>query len=208
MFYDKFKQLCEQKDVSCTKAAVEMGLSNATPTKWKKTGATPAGATLSKVASYFGVPISTLIDSENLISDSIDIALSSMNYGQKEKPTGTADGQIPFAERRDALAETEGLILLESGSNRTGKSIDEAQLVGLYNSLNEQGKKKLLEYAADLIASGLYANSKTGSISEKYAAFQTTNIRDQIDVAAAGGIDIPLETAESGSTANEPEDLP
>lgn len=57
MFYDKFKYLCEKKGVSCNKAALEMGLSNATPTKWKKTGATPDSKTLEKVSSYFGVPI-------------------------------------------------------------------------------------------------------------------------------------------------------
>lgn len=125
MFYDKFKQLCEQKDVSCTKAAVEMGLSNATPTKWKKTGATPAGATLSKVASYFGVPISTLIDSENLISDAVDIAFSSMNYGQKEKPTGTTDGQFPFAERREVLAGEGIRILLDADAKLTEEQLDD-----------------------------------------------------------------------------------
>lgn len=36
MFYDRFKLLCQRKNISCTKAATEMGLSNSTPTKWKK----------------------------------------------------------------------------------------------------------------------------------------------------------------------------
>lgn len=61
MFYDKFKSLCDQKGVSCNKAALEMGLSNATPSKWKKTGATPDGATLAKVSAYFGIPIEQLL---------------------------------------------------------------------------------------------------------------------------------------------------
>ena len=43
MFYDKFKQLCEYRGSSCNKAASEIGLSNATPTKRKKTGAMPDG---------------------------------------------------------------------------------------------------------------------------------------------------------------------
>lgn len=60
MFYDKFKYLCDQKGVSCNKAALEMGLSNATPTKWKKTGATPDSKTLEKVSAYFGVSINEL----------------------------------------------------------------------------------------------------------------------------------------------------
>lgn len=61
MFYTKFQELCAQKGVSVSRAAMEMGLSNSTPTKWKKTGATPDGATLAKVSNYFGVPISYLI---------------------------------------------------------------------------------------------------------------------------------------------------
>ena len=54
-FYDKYTSLCEFKGVSPTKAALDIGLSKATPTKWKKTGATPNGETLSKIADYFQV---------------------------------------------------------------------------------------------------------------------------------------------------------
>ena len=64
MFYDRFKQLCEQKGVSCNKAALEIGLSNATPTKWKKTGATPIGETLDRIAAYFGVTTDYLLGKE------------------------------------------------------------------------------------------------------------------------------------------------
>lgn len=61
MFYDRFKQLCDQKGVSCNRAALEIGLSNATPTKWKKTKATPSGETLDKIAAYFGVSTDYLL---------------------------------------------------------------------------------------------------------------------------------------------------
>ena len=64
MFYDRFKELCERKGVSCNKAAIEIGLSNATPTKWKKTGATPVGETLDKIAAYFGVTTDYLLGKE------------------------------------------------------------------------------------------------------------------------------------------------
>lgn len=65
MFYDRFKQLCDQKGVSCNKAALEIGLSNATPTKWKKTGATPVGETLDKIAAYFNVSTDYLLGKED-----------------------------------------------------------------------------------------------------------------------------------------------
>lgn len=61
MFYDKFKALCDDAGISCNKAALAMGLSNATPTKWKKTGATPDGSTVAKLTIYFGVPTDFLL---------------------------------------------------------------------------------------------------------------------------------------------------
>lgn len=64
MFYDRFRQLCERKGISCNKAALEIGLSNATPTKWKKTGATPVGETLDKIAAYFDVSTDYLLGKE------------------------------------------------------------------------------------------------------------------------------------------------
>ncbi len=64
MFYDRFKQLCDAKGISCNKAALDIGLSNATPTKWKKTGATPGGETLDKIAAYFNVSTDSLLGKE------------------------------------------------------------------------------------------------------------------------------------------------
>ncbi len=64
MFYDRFRQLCQRKGISCNKAAGEIGLSNATPTKWKKTGATPSGETLERIAAYFGVTTDYLLGKE------------------------------------------------------------------------------------------------------------------------------------------------
>lgn len=64
MFYDRFKQLCEMKGISCNKAVLEIGLSNATPTKWRKTGAVPNGETLNRIANYFGVSVSYLLSEE------------------------------------------------------------------------------------------------------------------------------------------------
>lgn len=64
MFFDIFTDLCKEKGVSRTKAAEEIGLSNSITTKWKKTGATPGGDTLEKVATYFGVSIDRLLGKE------------------------------------------------------------------------------------------------------------------------------------------------
>lgn len=64
MFYDIFRSLCEKKGVSCHKAALDIGLSNATPSIWKKRNITPKGDTLAKIADYFDVSIDYLLGSE------------------------------------------------------------------------------------------------------------------------------------------------
>ena len=61
MFFDVYFDLCKRKGVSCKKAAEDIGLSNSITTKWKKTGATPGGETLTKIANYFGVSIDYLL---------------------------------------------------------------------------------------------------------------------------------------------------
>lgn len=64
MFYDRFKELCDQRGITCNRAALEMGLSNATPTAWKKRGLTPKADTLAMIANYFGVTTDYLLGEE------------------------------------------------------------------------------------------------------------------------------------------------
>ena len=88
MFYDVFKRLCDEKGVSCNRAATEMGLSNATATKWKKTGATPSGDTLSKIAVYFDVSIDDLL-------------------GNEEKPAPESRNGLSIKEQKDIARKLE-----------------------------------------------------------------------------------------------------
>ena len=62
MFYDLFCRLCQEKGVSVTRATVDMGLSRTIGSKWKRTGATPNGETLSRIAEYFGVSTDYLLN--------------------------------------------------------------------------------------------------------------------------------------------------
>lgn len=64
MFYDTFKALCDARNISVTRAAIEIGLSKATPTSWKNRGLTPQGETLTKIADYFGVSVGYLLGAE------------------------------------------------------------------------------------------------------------------------------------------------
>lgn len=73
MFYDVFLKLCKEKNISPTRAALEIGLSKSTPTTWKKRNLTPRGEILNKIADYFGVPVDYLL-------------------GNKEKSPATSEG--------------------------------------------------------------------------------------------------------------------
>lgn len=66
MFFDIFCELCACNGISPNKAAIEIGLSNSITTKWKKTGATPGGDTLHKIAAYFGVSTDYLLGKEKM----------------------------------------------------------------------------------------------------------------------------------------------
>ena len=57
MFYDKFLELCNQKNKSPSVVADELGFGRSSITKWKS-GATLRSANLKRVADYFGVPVS------------------------------------------------------------------------------------------------------------------------------------------------------
>lgn len=86
MFFDIFNELCIKKGVSCKRAAEDIGLSNSITTKWKKTGATPTGETLSRIAAYFNVSVGYLLGEEN-----------------KKAPTKTGERSVSDDELKFAL---------------------------------------------------------------------------------------------------------
>ena len=60
-FYDKFEALCSQKNVTPTRVAREIGLTQQTVSHWKTRGSTPKAVTVQKIADYFEVPVSDLL---------------------------------------------------------------------------------------------------------------------------------------------------
>lgn len=56
MFWEKFVELCAEKNKYPNNVCKELQFSNATATHWKQ-GAKPNATTLKKVADYFGVPV-------------------------------------------------------------------------------------------------------------------------------------------------------
>lgn len=65
MFYDRFVQLCAERGVSPSRAAIEAGLSKSTVTKWKTSpDSKPTGAAIEKLTSYFSISVSDLFGEE------------------------------------------------------------------------------------------------------------------------------------------------
>ena len=70
-FYSKIITLCQEKGVSRSRMADDIGISRSTPKDWETRKTKPQFATLKKIADYFGVPVSYLSD-ETSIDDFID----------------------------------------------------------------------------------------------------------------------------------------
>lgn len=65
MFYDRFIQLCADRNISPSKAAIEAGLSKSTVSKWKSTtDAEPSVAALKKLSAYFEIPVTEVLGEE------------------------------------------------------------------------------------------------------------------------------------------------
>ena len=60
MFFNRFKQLCDQKQVSVYRACTDIGLNRSAVAKWKG-GGKPNGSTAAKLADYFGVTTDYLL---------------------------------------------------------------------------------------------------------------------------------------------------
>lgn len=60
-FMTYFQKCALKTGFQKNKAAQEIGLSNSIVTRWKKTGSTPNGVTMAKIANYFGVSVDSLL---------------------------------------------------------------------------------------------------------------------------------------------------
>ena len=93
MFYENYLRLCNDRGITPSAAAVDMGLTKAANTKWAA-GKTPRDATLKKIADYFEVTIPYLIGETD-------------DRGQKNSPM-PSDGTGDMLDKKiSLLSETE-----------------------------------------------------------------------------------------------------
>ena len=136
MFFDIFYALCKEKGVSCKKAAEEIGLSNSITTKWKKTGATPSGETLDKVAAYFGVSTDYLLGKSS--SRALDLFAGSRGYFSEGKNT-----KAPAESGKRSVSDDEIKFALFGGDGEiTDAMFDEVKRFAAFVKQREAEKKK------------------------------------------------------------------
>ena len=83
MFFNRFKALCDQKNVSVYRACTDIGLNRSAVAKWKN-GGKPNGTTAAKLAAYLDVTTDYLLgQSEEKVP--------------AEKPRFISDEEIKFA---------------------------------------------------------------------------------------------------------------
>lgn len=102
MFYDLFCRLCTQRGITPTKAALEIGLSKSTATKWKQTGATPQGETLARVAAYFGVSADLLLGEagKQYGEEVLDLLMGAARQLSRENQQKLLEMALFFAEQQ------------------------------------------------------------------------------------------------------------
>lgn len=61
MFFNRFKALCDERNISVYRACTDIGLNRSAVAKWKA-GGSPNGTTAAKLADYFGVTTDYLLE--------------------------------------------------------------------------------------------------------------------------------------------------
>ena len=115
MFFNSFKQLCDQKNISVYRACTDIGLNRSAVAKWKS-GGKPNGSTAAKLAEYFSVTTDYLLGQS------------------EEKQPGDAPRVISDEEIKFALFGGDGEI--------TDAMYDEVKQFAAFVKMREAGKKE------------------------------------------------------------------
>ena len=115
MFFTRFKQLCDQKNISVYRACTDIGLNRSAVAKWKS-GGKPNGSTAAKLAAYFEVT------TDYLLGQSEDRTPASM-------PRAASDEEIKFA-------------LFGGDGDITDAMFDEVKQFAAFIKQREAGKKE------------------------------------------------------------------
>ena len=115
MFFNRFKQLCEQRNISVYRACTDIGLNRSAVAKWKN-GGKPNGTTAAKLAEYFEVTTDYLL-------------------GQSEEKT-------PDRKERAVSDEEIKFALFGGDGDITDAMFDEVKQFAAFIKQREAGKKE------------------------------------------------------------------
>ena len=123
-FFTKVKKLCDEKKVSLSRMANDIGISRSNPANWEK-GATPQIETIGKLAEYFCVPISYFTES----ADTVETQTIHDNHG--------------------IIGSTHAPVTIINGSERK-LSEQAVELLSIFEQLSVVDQAKLIVYAEEL----------------------------------------------------------
>lgn len=106
-FYDLFMELCEQRGIKPSWVARECGFNRSNITNWKNGGYTPRGATLQKIADYFGVPAGYLLGSVEKPIDDVSFSDGTGFGGGSAVGAGFGDGAGYGGQIRNTVRKKE-----------------------------------------------------------------------------------------------------
>ena len=115
MFFNRFRALCEQKNVSVYRACTDIGLNRSAVAKWKS-GGKPNGSTAAKLAAYFDVTTDYLL--------------------------GQSEDQTPASSLRAVSDEEIKFALFGGDGEITDAMYDEVKQFAAFIKQREAGKKE------------------------------------------------------------------
>ena len=94
-FYEKFLRLCEERGIPKQNACKAAGLSGNAWIRWAS-GSKPGAVSISKICSYFGVSVDSMVD------DSVDKPIASNSYASRQEVFDRPEMRILFDAAKDA----------------------------------------------------------------------------------------------------------
>lgn len=105
MFFNRFKELCDQRGISVYRACTDIGLNRSAVAKWKA-GGQPNGSTAAKLAAYFGVTTDYLLCQEDTRRGASDEEIKFALFGGDGEITDAMYDEVKkfaaFVKQREA----------------------------------------------------------------------------------------------------------
>jgi len=141
MFWERFYNLCLEKDTKPNPVAKKIGISSGIVTKWKNEDTLPNGETLLKIADYFDV--------------SVDYLLGRTNDCTKIKGSTIVAGKIKDTNIQSDIIEDTSIMGINIENTNIGSTYrknnteltineNEAELLKVYRSLSFRDKHELM----------------------------------------------------------------